>query len=84
MLKSMKSEGRLKDFAKCLLGILAIAAFISGPFANAEEKKTRRVPAISQSLYKQISEAQIMIDPESMPREEGEPPPVPKGTPRDG
>ncbi len=84
MLKSMKSEGRLKDFVKCLLGILAIAAFISGPFANAEEKKTRRVPAISQSLYKQISEAQIMIDPESMPREEGEPPPVPKGTPRDG
>ena len=58
-----------------------------GNVAVAEEekkKKTRRVPAISQSLYKQISEAQIMIDPDSIPREEGEPAPEPKGTPQDG
>ena len=57
-----------------------------GNIAVAEEKKKkpRRVPAISQSLYKQISEAQIMIDPDSIPREEGEPAPEPKGTPQDG
>ena len=60
------------------LGILAILSLSFGNLAVAEEdkkKKTRRVPAISQSLYKQISEAQIMIDPDSIPREEGEPAP---------
>ncbi len=49
-----------------------------------KKKKTRRVPAISQSLYKQISEAEFMIDAYSVPREEGEPAPEPKGTPQDG
>ena len=46
------------------LGILAVLSLSFGNLAVAEEdkkKKTRRVPAISQSLYKQISEAQIMI-----------------------
>lgn len=46
-------------------------------------KKTRKVPAMREATYKKLAEAQIMIDPESVPREEGEPPPVPKGTPRD-
>ena len=69
------------------IGAIAMVSFSIGNVAIAEEekkKKTRRVPAISQSLYKQISEAQIMIDPDSIPREEGEPAPEPKGTPRDG
>ena len=69
------------------VAVLAIFSLSLGNMAVAEEekkKKTRRVPAISQSLYKQISEAQIMIDPDSIPREEGEPAPEPKGTPRDG
>ena len=52
--------------------------------AQAEEKKkTRKVPAMREKTYKVLSEAQIMIDPESVPREEGEPVPVPKGTPQD-
>ena len=58
--------------------VLAVFSLSFGNIAVAEEekkKKTRRVPAISQSLYKQISEAQIMIDPDSIPREEGEPAP---------
>lgn len=69
------------------IGAIAMVSFSIGNVAIAEEekkKKTRRVPAISQSLYKQISEAQLMIDPDSIPREEGEPAPEPKGTPRDG
>lgn len=69
------------------VAVIAVFSLSFGNIAVAEEekkKKTRRVPAISQSLYKQISEAQIMIDPDSIPREEGEPAPEPKGTPRDG
>ena len=38
----------------------------------------------SDLLYKQMSEAQVMIDPDSIPREEGEPAPEPKGTPQEG
>ena len=57
---------------------------VHGSYTVAEEKKkTRRVPALREQTYKKLAEAQIMIDPESMPREEGEPPPVPNGTPRD-
>ena len=58
----------------------------SGAVLAAEKekkKKTRRVPAIKESTWKRLSEAQVMIDPESVPREEGEPPPEPTGTPRD-
>lgn len=45
--------------------------------------KTRRVPAMREAVYKELAKAQVMIDPESVPREEGEPPPVPDGTPQD-
>lgn len=50
---------------------------------KAEKKKTRKVPAMREKTYKVLSEAQLMIDPESIPREEGEPVPEPKGGPRD-
>ena len=48
-----------------------------------ETQRKRRVPPIRQKIYKVLSEAQIMIDPESVPRKEGEPAPVPKGSPTD-
>ena len=48
-----------------------------------KRKKTRRVPAMRETTYKKLSEAQIMIDPESVPREEDEPAPEPTGTPRE-
>jgi len=51
--------------------------------AAEQKKKTRRVPAMRERTYKRLAEAQVMIDPESAPREEGEPAPEPKGTPRD-
>lgn len=51
--------------------------------ALAEERKTRKVPAMREKTYKVLSKAQIMIDPDSVPREEGEPAPEPEGTPRD-
>jgi len=55
-----------------------------GDAVQAEEKKkTRKVPAMREKTYKVLSEAQIMIDPESVPREEGEPAPEPTGTPQD-
>jgi tetratricopeptide (TPR) repeat protein len=68
------------------LVVCDVPVFNAVQAAEKEEKKKkpRRVPAISQSFYKKMSEAQIMIDPESMPREEGEPAPIPKGTPQDG
>ena len=51
--------------------------------AAEEKKKTRKVPAMRERTYKKLAEAQLMVDPDSAPREEGEPAPVPKGTPRD-
>ena len=36
-----------------------------------------------ETTYRKLSEAQLMIDPESAPREEGEPAPEPTGTPQD-
>ena len=50
---------------------------------QAKKKKTRKVPAMREKTYKKLAEAQMMIDPESAPREEGEPIPEPTGTPRD-
>ena len=81
----MKGAQKLFRTWVCLSVLVAFnVAGIHVAMAADEKKKPRRVPAISQSLYKQMSEAQIMIDPDSMPREEGEPAPVPKGTPQDG
>ncbi len=51
--------------------------------AAAERKKTRKVPAMREVTYRRLAEAQAMIDPDSAPREEGEPVPIPKGTPKD-
>jgi tetratricopeptide (TPR) repeat protein len=51
--------------------------------AAQEKKKTRKVPAMREKTYKKLAEAQLMVDPDSIPREEGEPAPVPKGTPQD-
>jgi tetratricopeptide (TPR) repeat protein len=40
---------------------------------QAEEKKeTRKVPAMRERTYKTLSEAQMLIDPESIPLEEGQ------------
>ncbi len=50
---------------------------------SVEKKKTRKVPAMREPTYKKLAEAQLMIDPESVPREEGEPVPVPDGGPQD-
>ena len=51
--------------------------------AAEEKKKTRKVPAMREKTYKKLAEAQLMVDPDSIPREEGEPIPEPKGTPQD-
>ena len=51
-------------------------------FAADSPQKTRKVPAMRESTYKKLAEAQVMIDPESAPREEGEPAPKPTGTPQ--
>ena len=74
----------------CMLWVMPIfAPFVSnsvdlgGQVIAAERKKTRRVPAMRESTYRRLAEAQLMVDPDSAPREDGEPAPVPKGTPRD-
>lgn len=69
-----------------MLGHVAPDIFKGGSAVAAEapsKKQTRKVPAMRERTYKKLAEAQIMIDPESAPREEGEPPPEPTGTPRD-
>jgi tetratricopeptide (TPR) repeat protein len=68
-----------------LLAATAGSNLLGGYSAAADEKKkkTRKVPALREQTYKKLAEAQMMIDPESMPRKEGEPVPEPKGTPRD-
>ena len=53
-------------------------SFSGAAHAQERKQKTRRVPALREKTYKLLSEAQIMIDPESVPREEGEPAPVPR------
>ena len=84
----MKLQRRTRGLVKSLVGIVLVISFgfatIEAVTAAEDKKKTRRVPAISQSLYKKMSEAQVMIDPDSIPREEGEPAPIPKGSPQDG
>ena len=67
-----------------ILGQLPMTGVNFGDTVRAEEeKKTRKVPAMREKTYKKLAEAQVMIDPESAPREEGEPAPEPTGTPRD-
>lgn len=48
-----------------------------------EKRESRQVPAMRERTYKALSEAQLMIDPESVQVEEGEEPPEPDGTPQD-
>jgi len=63
---------------------LAVPFDMGGQAIAAEKKKkTRKVPAMREQTYKRLAEAQVMIDPESTPREEGEPAPIPKGSPHD-
>ena len=66
-----------------LLVDLSASAFAEEAKPKPKRKKSRRVPAMRETTYKSISEAQVMIDPESVIREEGEPAPKPKGTPQD-
>ncbi len=66
-----------------LIGQLDMPVSLGETVTAQEKKKTRKVPAMRERTYKKLAEAQIMIDPESAPREEGEPPPEPTGTPQD-
>ena len=66
-----------------ILGQFDVHISLGDTVSAQEKKKTRKVPAMRERTYKKLAEAQIMIDPESAPREEGEPPPEPTGTPRD-
>ncbi|MDB3979597.1 hypothetical protein N9395_09370 [Pseudomonadales bacterium] len=64
----MELQRSASGLVKSLVGIALVISFgfasIDEVMAEDDKKKTRRVPAISQSLYKQMSEAQVMIDPE--------------------
>ena len=84
MTRANRFMGLYQGAMGVVIALALSATFVASALAAEDKKKTRRVPAISQSLYKQMSEAQIMIDPDSIPREEGEPAPEPKGTPQDG
>ncbi|MGV0034144.1 MAG: tetratricopeptide repeat protein [Candidatus Azotimanducaceae bacterium WSBS_2022_MAG_OTU7] len=66
-----------------VIGQLPVGVSVGDAVQAAEKKKTRKVPAMREKTYKKLAEAQIMVDPDSAPREEGEPVPVPKGTPQD-
>ena len=84
----MKSVKRLTFLAlfwslPLILGQFDVHISLGDTVSAQEKKKTRKVPAMRERTYKKLAEAQIMIDPESAPREEGEPPPEPTGTPRD-
>lgn len=65
------------------------AGYLGGGKALAEEakkrprRKTRRVPTAKATTYKLLEKAQLMIDPESVPREEGEAAPKAPGTPEE-
>ena len=50
------------------------AVYLSGGAAQAEEgkKETRKVPAMRERTYKTLSEAQVLIDPDSVQVEEGQ------------
>lgn len=56
-----------------LLSIVAGLVIVAAGTAGAAEKKERRnVPPLTERVYKELSEAQLLIDPESVPVEEGE------------
>ena len=85
----------IKNFYKfILLAVLWASPIVVGQLPSSisfggdvqaaqDKKKTRKVPAMREKTYKKLAEAQLMIDPDSIPREEGEEAPTPKGTPRD-
>ncbi|MDZ7641232.1 MAG: hypothetical protein U5J62_04305 [Desulfurivibrio sp.] len=52
--------------------------------AQAADKERRKVPPLTERVYKQISEAQLLIDPESVPVPEGEEPPDVEANPQEG
>lgn len=62
---------------------VSVGAMAMAAEGDNEKRKTRQVPAMRERTYKALAEAQLMIDPESVPVEEGEARPAPKGTPRD-
>ena len=67
-----------------IIGQLPVGVSFGDAVQAAEaKKKTRKVPAMRERTYKKLAEAQMMVDPDSVPREEGEPAPIPKGTPQD-
>lgn len=57
---------------------------LGGVTAQAADEKKRNVPPLTERVYKQISEAQLLIDPESVPVEDGEEPPDVEPNPREG
>ena len=70
-------------------GLPAYLTFTSVTATAQEEqqrkkRQTRRVPTIKPSTNKVIDQARMMIDPDTIPWEEGEPKPEPIGTPEEG
>ena len=58
--------------APVLLGSVTQHAFIGSVFAAEKKREKRRVAPLKERTYRVISEAQVLIDPNSVPLEEGE------------
>ena len=68
-----------------IVTVIATTLLLAAGYAAAEEKKERRnVPPLTERVYKQLSEAQLLIDPESIPVEEGEERPDVEPNPQEG
>jgi tetratricopeptide (TPR) repeat protein len=56
-----------------ILPLLAGTTFSNSTVLAEDKKKTRKVPAMTERVYKQLSEAQGLIDPESVTDDDGNP-----------
>lgn len=66
-----------------LVGNFGGSFFAGRAYAEeAHKKETRQVPAMRERTYKELSEAQLLIDPKSVPVEKGEKPPDVKPDPK--
>jgi len=66
-----------------LVGNLGGHFFAGSAYAAEDHKReTRKVPAMRERTYKELSEAQALIDPKSVPVEKGEKPPDVKPDPK--
>ena len=84
----MELQRSASGLVKSLVGIALVISFgfarLMKPWRPTTRRKPVGSPQSAKACISRCPKRRVMIDPDSIPREEGEPAPEPKGTPRDG